>query len=171
MGRLVDGVWETGWYRPDAGGAFERPATVFRNRATDIVAGRYYLYVARACPWAHRTLITRAVRGLEDAVGITVVDPRMGDDGWAMRADDPDRVLGAKLLRDVYVHADPHYTGRVSVPVLWDRERATIVNNESREIMRMLDVDFAPLARDPAMSTLAPLELRAEIERVLDAIY
>jgi glutathionyl-hydroquinone reductase len=171
MGRLVDGVWETGWYRPDASGAFERPATVFRSRPTEIVAGRYHLYVSRACPWAHRTLITRALRGLEHAVGVTVVDPKMAPDGWAMRADDPDLVLGAKLLRDVYLRADARYTGRVSVPVLWDRERMTIVNNESREIMRVLDVDFAPLARDPAMQTLAPPELRGEIDRVLDAIY
>jgi glutathionyl-hydroquinone reductase len=173
MGQLVDGVWHPGWYAPSTTGTFERPRTVFRDRVApaDVVAGRYHLYVSRACPWAHRTLITRALRGLDHAVGVTVVDPHMGEDGWVFAADDPDPHGGARFLRDVYLRADPRYTGRVTVPVLWDTARGTIVNNESREVMRMLDVDFAPLARDPAIDTLAPPDLVAEIERVLDAIY
>jgi putative glutathione S-transferase len=171
MGQLVDGIWHAGWYAPSKAGAFERPKTVFRDRVTDVVAGRYHLYVSRACPWAHRTLITRALRGLESAIGVTVVDPHMGEDGWPFKADDPDPIGPSKFLRDVYLRADPHYTGRATVPVLWDKERGTIVNNESREVMRMLDVDFAPIARDPAVPTLAPPALIPEIERVLDAIY
>ena len=171
MGYLQDGVWHTGWYQPGAGGAFERPATQFRDRAREIEAGRYHLYAASACPWAHRTLITRALRGLVDAVSVTIVDPHMGDDGWVFRAEDPDPIGGARFLRDVYLRARPGYTGRVTVPVLWDRARETIVNNESREVMRMLDVDFAPAARAPRVTTLAPEPLRPEIDRVLDAIY
>ena len=171
MGYLQEGVWHTGWYRPAAGGAFERPATQFRDRVRDVEPGRYHLYAAAACPWAHRTLITRALRGLEEAVSITLVDPHMGDDGWAFRASDPDPIGDARFLRDVYTRARPAYSGRVTVPVLWDRERQTIVNNESREVMRILDVDLAPLARAPRVATLAPERLRPEIGRVLDAIY
>jgi len=171
MGKLVDGVWQSGWYAPTKTGAFERPDATYRNRVTDVVAGRYHLYVAKACPWAHRTLITRAMRGLEHAIGVTTVDPHMGDDDWAFKPDDPDPVGPATFLREVYLRADPKFTGRVTVPILWDKERATIVNNESREIMRMLDVDFAKLSRHPVVDTLAPEPLRPAIDRVLDAIY
>lgn len=171
MGQLVDGKWHPGWYKPNDNGAFERPPTVFRNRVPAAVSGRYHLYAARACPWAHRTLITRSLRGLEHAIGVTIVDPHMGEDGWPFKLDDPDPIGPSRFLRDVYLRADPHYTGRVTVPVLWDRETHTIVNNESREIMRMLDVDFAPLAIAPFVNTLYPPDLRTEIDRVLDAIY
>jgi putative glutathione S-transferase len=173
MGHLVDGTWHSGWYEPDAQGAFQRPAARFRNRprSEDVAAGRYHLYAAWACPWAHRTLITRSLRGLAGAIGVTMVDPHMGDDGWAFRATDPDPIGGAQLLRDVYLRADRNYTGRVTVPVLWDRREATIVNNESREVMRILDLDFAPLAERPLEPSLAPPEQIEQIERVLDAIY
>lgn len=171
MGELVDGTWRDTWYEPDAHGAFQRPHTRFRNRPAAIVADRYHLYAAWACPWAHRTLITRALRGLSDAISVTIVDPRMGRDGWAFRADDPDPIAGAALLRQVYLRADPGYSGRVTVPVLWDRLTATVVNNESRDVMRMFDLDFAPLARDPCVPTLAPPELVDEIDCVLDTIY
>jgi putative glutathione S-transferase len=171
MGQLVDGVWQSGWYEPDAGGAFHRPATRFRNRPSQITPGRYHLYAAWACPWAHRILITRSLRGLSDAVSVTIVDPHMGDDGWQFRADDPDPIGDAALLREVYVRADPEYTGRVTVPVLWDRETSRIVNNESRDVMRIFDVDFAALARDPLEPSLAPPELVDQIDAVLDAIY
>lgn len=171
MGQLLDGRWRPGWYSPNKAGGFERPPTVFRDRVTEIEAGRYHLYVSRACPWAHRTLITRALRGLVDAIDVTVVDPHMGEDGWRFRDSDPDPIGRAAFLRDVYLRADAHYTGRVTVPVLWDKQRRTIVNNESREVMRMLDVDFAPLSKAPVADTLAPPELRAEIDRILDAIY
>jgi putative glutathione S-transferase len=171
MGQLVDGVWHDDWYEPDVHGAFQRPEARFRGRPREIAAGRYHLYAAWACPWAHRTLITRSLRGLADAISVTIVDPRMGPDGWVFRADDPDPIGGAPLLRDVYLRAERDYSGRVTVPVLWDRELATVVNNESREVMRIFDIDFAPLARDPFVQTLAPPELVDEIDRVLDAIY
>ncbi|MBC7975059.1 MAG: glutathione S-transferase C-terminal domain-containing protein [Myxococcales bacterium] len=171
MGQLVDGTWHTGWYEPDAHGAFQRPATRFRNRPAAITAGRYHLYAAWACPWAHRTLITRSLRGLTDAISVTMVDPHMGDDGWIFRPDEPDPISGAFLLRDVYVRADRGYTGRVTVPVLWDRDTHTIVNNESRDVMRIFDLDFAPLAKDAYEATLAPPELVGDIDRVLDAVY
>lgn len=171
MGQLVDGHWHVGWYEPDKRGGFQRPKTRFRNQPPAIEAGRYHLYVSYACPWAHRTLITRALRGLEDAISYTAVSPKMGDDGWVFRDDVPDPIHGRRLLQDVYTGADPHYTGRVTVPVLWDREHDTIVNNESREVMRMLDVDFAPLAKDPLEPSLYPEELRAQIDDTLDAIY
>ena len=167
MGQLVDGVWRPGWYEPDAKGAFNRPATRFRNRPDPIEPGRYHLYVSYACPWAHRTLITRALRGLEEVISVTILDPKMPDEGWAF-GDDPDPIGGARLLQEVYLRAEPRYTGRVTVPVLWDRAANTIVNNESREIMRLLDIDFAPLASG---ESLAPPELLAEIDETLDAIY
>src|SRR5699024_4650998 len=105
-------------------------------------AGRYHLYVSLACPWAHRTLIARALLGLEDAISVSVVHWHMQDDGWEFRPDDDpdataDTVNGARLLREVYLKADPKYTGRVTVPTLWDKESGTIVNNASRDILRM----------------------------------
>lgn len=176
MGEMVDGVWKSGWYDPDARGAFQRPATKFRKRISKdgstgfrAEAGRYHLYVSYACPWAHRTLIVRALRGLEDAIPVTVVDPKMGDDGWSFSKDDPDPILGAKLLREVYLKADAHYTGRVTVPVLWDKKTGTIVNNESRDVIRVLDTEFEEYAKKD--TSLAPPELVPAIDGALDAIY
>ena len=179
MGHLVNGVWHTGWYAPDKGGHFVRPTTVFRDRVTadgssgfPAVAGRYHLYASYACPWAQRALITRSLRGLDDAIGVTIVDAKMGDDGWTFSEANgatPDPILGARFLREVYVAARSDYTGRVTVPVLWDKERKTIVNNESREVMRMLDTAFDAVAKNPA--TLAPPELLGAIDATLDAIY
>jgi len=176
MGELVDGVWKSGWYAPDARGAFQRPKTKFRHQisaeptaAFRAEAGRYHLYVSYACPWAHRTLITRSLRGLEDAISVTVALPKMGDDGWSFTGEDPDSILGARLLREVYLRADPRYTGRVTVPVLWDKKTGTVVNNESREIMRMLDTVFEEHATKN--TRLAPEELQTSIDQTLDAIY
>ena len=180
MGQLIEGVWHAGWGSPvvkseqgakAANGAFERPRSTFRHPVKDVVAGRYHLYVARACPWAHRTLITRALRGLEGVISVTTVDPHMGEDGWAFRSDEPDPIGSSTFLRDVYLRADPRFSGRVTVPILWDCEKNTILNNESREVMRMLDVDFAPLSHNPVVATLAPTELIGEIDQALDAIY
>ncbi len=177
MGRMVDGEWRNDWYEPDAKGRFIRPATRFREhiRADGSTpyppaAGRYHLYVSLACPWAHRALIVRALRGLEGAIGVSIVEPRMGDQGWPLDASAPDPIHpSARHLHDVYRAARPDYSGRVTVPVLWDRERATIVSNESRDIMRMLDTEMESFAtRGP---TLAPLELRSRIDETLDAIY
>jgi putative glutathione S-transferase len=170
MGKLVDGKWFPSGFDVEKG-TFKRPPSTFRNRPTAIEAGRYHLYVADACPWAHRTIITRSLRGLAHAISVTVVDPRMGDDGWVFRPEDPDPIAGASKLHEIYTRADPHFTGRVTVPVLWDRVANTIVNNESREVMRIFDVDFAPLAKDPLEPTLAPAELVPAIDAALDAIY
>ena len=171
MGQLVDGEWRSGPLASGSGGGFDRPASAFRTRAVVLEPGRYHLYVSLACPWAHRTLITRALRGLSHAISVTVVDPHMGEDGWPFRPEDPDPVGGAHHLSEVYTRSDPRYTGKASVPVLWDLRAGAIVNNESRDIMRMLDVDFAPLARDPVIASLAPEPLRARIDAILDAIY
>mgnify|MGYP002619508576 CR=1 FL=1 len=135
-------------------------------------AGRYHLYVSLACPWAHRTLIARSLLGLEKALSISVSHPLMLDNGWDFRsgrAEVPDPHLHVDYLWQLYVAAEPAYTGRVTVPVLWDRERSTIVNNESREILRMLSTEFRPLwtrERD-----LCPDDLREEIDRVIAEIY
>jgi putative glutathione S-transferase len=171
MGRLIQGEWSTEWYEPDASGAFQRPETQFRSGVVSPEAGRYHLYVSTACPWAHRTLITRALRGLEHAIGVTVVSPKMTDDGWSFSASDPDPLFGSRFLRDLYVRAAADYTGRVTVPVLWDKKTQSIVNNESRELMRMLDLELDALATDPVFPSLAPPELRPRIDEVLDAIY
>jgi len=179
MGRLVDGVWTNEWYQPDAQGRFVRPETRFRHwvraEGPDFVAaaGRYHLYVSLACPWAHRTLIMRALLGLERAIDVSVVDHFMGDQGWRFDPSVPgasaDKLLGSQYLREVYVAADPHYSGRVTVPILWDREARTIVNNESREIIRMLDHAFVEIAEHPV--DLCPPELRERVDAAIDAIY
>jgi putative glutathione S-transferase len=169
MGQMIDGVWRKGWYDPDKRGAFQRPKTQFRDHVAEPEAGRYRLYASYACPWAHRALIMRSLRGLEGAIPVTIVDPKMGDDGWQFTAEDPDPVLGAKYLRELYARARPDYTGRVTVPVLWDTKKDHLVNNESREVMRMLDLDFGAVATKS--ETFAPESLRAEIDRTLDAIY
>jgi putative glutathione S-transferase len=169
MGQMIEGVWQPGWYAPDARGAFRRPRTRFHGHICP-EAGRYHLFASYACPWAQRALITRSVRGLEDAIGVTIVDPRMGDDGWAFPEGVTEPVMGAKLLAEIYLRANARYTGRVTVPVLWDLRAGTIVNNESREVMRMLDVDMAPFATR-AGSLLAPPELVGRIDETLDAIY
>ncbi|HKH38494.1 MAG TPA: glutathione S-transferase C-terminal domain-containing protein, partial [Rubrobacter sp.] len=135
-------------------------------------AGRYHLYVAWACPWAHRTAIMRKLKGLEGIIGLSVVGSFMGEDGWAFHDEPgviPDLVNGAYYLREVYAKADPDYTGRVTTPVLWDKETGTIVNNESREIVRMLDTEFGEFATTDAH--FFPEDLRHEIDATIDAIY
>jgi putative glutathione S-transferase len=178
MGRLVEGQWTNEWYEPDAEGRFVRSQTRFHGRIGPDgpfapAVDRYHLYVSLACPWAHRTLIIRTLKGLERAIDISVVDHFMGDDGWRFDSAVPgataDKLLGTRYLREVYTRADPKYTGRVTVPVLWDKQRGTIVNNESRELVRMLDHAFAGIAEREL--DLAPPELLGEIERVIDAIY
>lgn len=163
MGHLVNGVWNTGWYAPSSKGAFERPETKFRAHPTDPDPKRYHLYVSYACPWAHRTLIVRALREID--IDFTVVDPHMGDDGWPFGGDGDDDPLGGKFLRDVYLRAKPDYSGRVTVPILWDKKEGTIVNNESREVMRIFDTLFA------GKMTLAPEALIPKIDEMLTRIY
>ncbi len=172
MGQLVNGTWHVGWYDPDAKGAFVRPDTKFHGRIGPehpAEADRYHLYVSYACPWAHRTIITRALRGLEDAIPMTVVDPKMGDDGWQFSPDDPDPVGGARYLREIYVRAKLDYSGRVTVPVLWDKKAGTIVCNESREVMRILDTQLEAFAKKK--TTLAPPELIPKIDETITANY
>lgn len=179
MGRLIDGVWHARDRRTDEDGRFIRAETRFRARVTadggagfPAVAGRYHLYVSLACPWAHRTLIACRLKGLEGAVGLSVVDPEMGPQGWAFSERPgciPDPVLGVRYLRELYIRAAPRFSGRVTVPVLWDRERATIVNNESAEIVRMFDAAFPGIA-DAAVA-LYPVEARAEIDAVNARIF
>jgi len=176
---MVDGAWKTEGDIPRENGRFMRSTTSFRgwissDGSTDFPAeaGRYHLYIAWACPWAHRTAILRRLKGLEDAIGLSAVGSFMGDDGWAFY-DEPgvisDDVNGAHFLREVYAKADPGYTGRVTTPVLWDKEQETIVNNESREIIRMLDTEFGGISA--ADADFFPEDLRGEIDTTIDAIY
>lgn len=183
MGQLIDGTWHGGWGDWQAMGTrLKRPASVFRNWVTadgapgptgmggfEAEAGRYHLYVSLACPWAHRTLIVRALKGLEDAISVAVVDPHMGADGWVFGETPgatPDSINGAKRLYEIYVKADPLYTGRVTVPVLWDKRRGTIVSNESADIIRMMNDAFGAAGPD-----LYPVDLRQEIEAINGQVY
>lgn len=175
MGQLIDGQWDDRWYASDDKGRFQRPKTVFRGALPEggvTEAGRYHLYAAYACPWAHRVLVARALLGLEEALPVSVVGPRMGDEGWAFGGFDgatDDSLHGARFLREVYVRARADYTGRVTVPALWDTRAGTIVNNESREVLRMLDAGFVALARRPV--TLCPDALRERVDATIDALY
>ena len=186
MGLLVDGVWRDEQHGERAPtGRFLRPATRFRNWVTEdgspgpsgtggfaAARGRYHLYVALACPWAHRTVIMRRLKGLEDVVSMSVVEPLYGPRGWRF-GDGPgtiaDSVNGASDLAEIYLRADPRYSGRVSVPVLWDRERTTIVNNESAEIIRMLNGAFGHFTN--TRTDYYPAQLSDEIDRVNAFVY
>ena len=174
VNQFIDGEWVTDYDPTDEDGEFDRQPTSFRDTVPpeDVEAGRYHLYVSYACPWAHRTLVTRRLLGLEDAITVDVVDPFRDDGGWQFTPGKEgctaDSVHGADYLREVYLEADDEYTGRVTVPVLWDREEGTIVNNESRDIMRILTTRFADLGNGV---DLAPPELREDVDRILDEIY
>ena len=178
MGLLLDGVWRDEWYDTGrSGGAFVRTDAQFRDQVSAdggsgfaAEAGRYHLYVSLACPWACRAVIFRKLKGLENVIGLTVVDPLMLERGWVFSADDPDPISGATALSDVYVAAEPGYSGRVTVPVLWDRERGTIVSNESSEIIRMLNRAFDGVGGDPAIN-FCPEDLAAEIDAINAPIY
>jgi putative glutathione S-transferase len=158
-------------------GSFQRQDSTFRDFVTadgsgefPVAAERYHLYVARACPWAHRTLIGRRLMGLEDAIGVSYVNPLRDERGWEFTGDGyEDSVNGYRYLSQAYMAADPGYDARVSVPVLWDKRRETIVNNESADILRMLSTAFAPLAEHPA--ELYPEDHRAEIDALNLHIY
>ena len=177
MGLLVDGKWVDKWYdTKSTGGRFQRQESAFRNRVTadgssgfPAAAGRYHLYVSLACPWAHRTLIFRALKGLDEAISVSVVSPFMLDEGWTFDDDFPgatgDTLHGAKRLYEIYTKADPDYTGRVTVPVLWDKETGGIVCNESAEIIRMLNTEFDAFATR-SQPDFYPPELQGEIDAV-----
>jgi glutathionyl-hydroquinone reductase len=155
-------------------GAFVRQTSRFRrwvgSAPYDVEAGRYHLYVARACPWAHRTIIARGLMGLEEAIGISFVDPIRDDRGWAFTGGAyTDSINGFSFLAEAYEATEPGFDARVSVPVLWDRERGEIVNNESADVLRMLGTVFAPLAAHPV--GLCPDRLRPEIDELNRHIY
>ena len=187
MGLLVDGQWQDRWYdTKQSGGKFVRAQSKFRNWVTvdgsagpsgdagyQAEAGRYHLYVSLACPWAHRTLILRALKGLEAAIGLSVVHWHMGENGWEFRAGQgtmPDTVNNASFLYEVYQLAQTGFSGRVTVPVLWDRERGTIVSNESSEIIRMFNGAFDAFAMNQAPDFYPPA-LRGEIDTINAQVY
>ena len=186
MGLLVDGEWQDRWDYNDDSGKFQRSETAFRNWITaDGSAGpsgeggfkaepdRYHLYVSYACPWAHRALVFRALKGLEELIPVSVVHPDMLSDGWTFKTDFPgatgDRLYDLPFLRDIYTKAQPDISGRVTVPVLWDKERETIVSNESAEIIRMLNEAFDGLTGNS--DDYWPEALREAIEPVNARIY
>ena len=186
MGLLVDGVWKDEWYdTKSSGGRFVRDKARLRNWITSdgspgptgeggfaAEAGRYHLYIARACPWAHRAMIFRAIKGLEGMISYSVVNWLMAEHGWTFEPGPgvtPDEVNHARYLYEVYVKAQPDYTGRVTVPVLWDKQRATIVSNESADIIRMLNSAFDGVGA--AAGDYYPESLRPEIDRLNERIY
>ncbi|NOY28221.1 MAG: glutathione S-transferase family protein [Oligoflexia bacterium] len=177
MGLLIDGKWKDQWYSTEKhGGRFVRPGAQFHDQvgpgAGEFPAapGRYHLYVSLACPWAHRTLIVHALKGLGDSIGLSVVEPLMADQGWEFSEALPDHVGNHHLLHQVYTAAEPDYSGRVTVPVLWDKQRGTIVNNESSEIIRMLTRSWDAWSSRPDLD-LYPKDLREPINDVNQRVY
>ena len=186
MGLLVDGKWQDRWYDTSkAGGRFIRSDSQFRNWVTvdgsagptgtggfKAEAGRYHLYVSLACPWANRTMIFRSLKGLEEYITVSVVHWYMAENGWTFDAADgviPDPVNHARYLHQVYTAADSGYSGRVTVPILWDRKTNTIVSNESSEIIRMLNSAFDEIGAKPG--DYYPQALRADIDEINERIY
>ena len=185
---LVDGIWQENWQpvqSQDEQGRFIRQVSSFRNWITAdgapgptgeggfrAEAGRYHLYVAYICPWASRTLMMLQLKKLTDLISVSVVNPRLTDQGWQFGGypqADEDLLNGARYVHELYTKADPHFTGRATVPVLWDRERNTIVNNESADIIRMLNTAFSEIA--PPTPDLYPATLAQEIEQLNGQIY
>ncbi|MDO3723265.1 glutathione S-transferase family protein [Marinobacter sp. chi1] len=188
MGLLVDGKWQDKWYDTDkTGGKFEREAARFRNWVTaggepgprgeggfPAESGRYHLYVSMACPWAHRTLIFRKLKGLDAHISISVVSPDMLENGWEFRPGEDaheDHLYGSQFMHQIYTRAAPDYTGRVTVPVLWDKRRETIVSNESAEIIRMFNSAFNGLEGVKAGLDFCPDTLRDEIDGINGRVY
>ena len=186
MGLLVEGKWQDQWYdTKSSGGRFQREDAGFRNWVTaDGSAGpsgvggfkaepnRYHLYVSLACPWAHRTTIYRKLKGLEDMVSLSVVHPFMGDKGWTFAAGEgviADPLHDADYAYEIYVAAKPDYTGRVTVPILWDKKTNTIVSNESSEIIRMFNTAFDEVGA--RAGNFLPVEKLAEIDEINDRVY
>lgn len=179
MGHMIDGVWQIDEQLARIElGRFQRPASSFRHTITPegegfkAAAGRYHLYVSLACPWAHRTLIMRRLKGLESLISCSITHWEMLDQGWNFAAGPgvvADPIHHAHAMHEIYHHANPHYTGRVTVPVLWDRERATIVNNESAEILRMFNSAFDELGA--LHGDYYPEDLRSDIDSINERIY
>ena len=187
MGLLVKGKWQDKWYDTDStGGHFERSAAQFRNWVTadgsagpdgkggfKAEAGRYHLYVSLACPWAHRTLILRELKGLQQMIGVSVVNPLMLEHGWPLNSDFPgatgDDLYALDFLYKLYLKADPDYSGRVTVPVLWDKQQQTIVSNESADIIRMFNSAFDDIGA--RSGDYYPAALREEIDQINERVY
>jgi glutathionyl-hydroquinone reductase len=184
MGILVDGQWRDEQLSAETGqaGEFRRAESCFRDRVTadgssgfKAEPGRYHLYVAHGCPWAHRTLIYRAVKKLNDAISVAYAIPGLKQQGWMFEDNPafpdciPDQVNGFRYLHEAYTASDPHYTGKVTVPTLWDKKTGRIVNNESSEIIRMLNSEFDGVGADPI--DFYPKNLRAEIDRINEQVY
>ncbi len=175
---LIEGKWSGDWHpvqAKDKKGGFVRQQSTVRNFVTPdgengfkAEAGRYHLYVALICPWASRTLAARKLKGLEDAISVSVVEPELGAEGWRF-ADRADAVNGARYVHEIYTKADPFYTGRATVPVLWDKQQGTIVNNESADILRIFNTGFGALARNDI--DLYPEDLRRDIDALNEAVY
>lgn len=190
MGLLVDGVWQDQWYDTKAtDGKFVRSESQFRNWVTadggagvtgkggfKAEPGRYHLYVSLACPWAHRTLIFRQLKGLQDMIDVAIVSPYMHEQGWTFKQDFDlstaligDHLYGMEFMHQIYTKADPHYSGRVTVPVLWDKQQQTIVSNESADIIRMFNSAFDDVGA--CAGDYYPQALRAEIDGWNEVIY
>ncbi|WP_420101240.1 glutathione S-transferase family protein [Bosea sp. (in: a-proteobacteria)] len=186
MGLLVEGRWQDQWYdTKKSGGRFQRSESVYRNWVTADGApgpsgeggfkaepGRYHLYVSLACPWAHRTLILRKLKGLEEMIGLSVVHWLMAENGWTFAEGEgvvPDPIGGARYLHEIYTRAEPRYSGRVTVPVLWDTHKGTIVSNESADIIRMFNTAFDAVGAVPG--DYYPAALRPEIDALNERIY
>ena len=180
MGMLIEGIWHDVWYNTsDSDGKFKRANSSFRKWVkpepdADFPAeqGRYHLYISLACPWAHRTLIVRRLKQLEHAISLSIVDPMMGPEGWIFSSNPgciPDRVNGFTHANQLYTASEPTYTGRVTVPILWDKKTGCIINNESSEIMRIFNRSFDAFG-DPSVD-LYPEDLRGEIDRLNDYVY
>jgi len=176
MGLLIDGVWKDEWYdTKTSAGRFVRSDAQFRGWITadgssvfPAETGRYHLYTAHACPWAHRTLIFRHLKGLEEMISVSVVSPLMLENGWTF-SQGAVPVNGAKFMYEIYLKADPAYSGRVTVPVLWDKQSQTIVSNESSEIIRMFNSAFDGIGAKPG--DYYPTRLRPEIDEVNARVY
>ena len=187
MGLLIDGKWEDQWYdTKSTGGAFKRSEAQFRNWVTSdgsagpsgdagfkAESGRYHLYVSHACPWANRTMIFRALKGLEEHISVSVVHPDMLGEGWTFASDfegaTGDTLFGTDFARDIYIKAQPDVTTRVTVPILWDKKRATIVSNESSEIIRMFNSAFNEVTGD--QQDFYPEALRSQIDEINKRVY
>ncbi|SLN29522.1 glutathione S-transferase family protein [Pseudooctadecabacter jejudonensis] len=187
MGHLVDGVWHDVWYdTKSTGGSFKRDTAKFRNWITadgsagptgeggfEAASGRYHLYVSYACPWAHRALVFRKLKGLDAHISVSAVHPDMLSDGWTFETDDHgatgDDLYGLPFARDLYIKANPQVSGRVTVPILWDKDRETIVSNESSEIIRMFNSAFDGITGNS--DDYWPQEMRDDIEEVNARIY
>lgn len=180
LGQLIDGKWTTDWTERDDSGEFKRMSTQFRgqikaNGSTDFLAepGRYHLYISLGCPWAHRTAILWQLKGLQGVIGLSIVDPVISEQGWQFSDYDGcirDPLYNLDYLWQLYVKANPTYSGRVTVPVLWDTKNKTIVNNESRQIIYMLNSEFDAWAAHPEVD-FYPKDLQDAVEQTIDAIY